>query len=149
MQAAAERFLGGYVRDKIEERQPVPVPFVDPLPPALADLSAAVTELHNATDRVNAILDDLDEELEKIGPGVNVWLEPRDGWRIGYARVSGKWHLAAERMALASPEAVEPISLSTAPRAVRVAAVEQRVELTAAITARVREILASVQKASP
>ena len=110
----------------------------------LTELAAASRALAERSDRVNAILDDLDEEIEKAAPGVTAWLEDtpiEDDWFVGYTKVGDRWCLAAHRK---TEPPSPPVALSKAPRVVRIAAVAQRQAIVGAITERVRFCIASI-----
>lgn len=91
------------------------VPFSD----SIKELAAAARQLNQASDDLNAIIEDREDQIQQTGIGVSAWLddaidlsawrmdddgsaERADGWAIGFARVgpAGQWRIGAKRVLL-------------------------------------------------
>lgn len=96
-------------------------------------------QLSDETDRVNAALDDFEEELEKSGIGVTAFVAGPEDWRIGYKKMEGKWRLVAERA-----DAI--VKLTSAPRLVRIAALDLQDQLIQALIDKATECLDAIRK---
>jgi len=99
----------------------------------LQKLAERAAALNAASDEMNTVLEAVQDRLAELRAGVVGWLpdvlaldeESGRGWQIGYAKVSGKWQLAARQVAQtgsAITATAPTIPLQAAPRSVRVEA---------------------------
>jgi hypothetical protein len=154
-----------------------------PMRETMKELAETAAKLNNATDELNEVIADFENSLEDAGVGVSEWLtslfevsatkkqyHPKDrdeeypfetwiGWQLGYAKIDGKWRVAARQMRVerdvsAGPmdddrESIErdAVALDKAPRLVRVAAAPLLEELALALNKKMRSYLGGVAQA--
>lgn len=114
---------------------------------ALRELREVATQLNAGTGRLNAAIEDFEEELEGISVGVTVWLsEPlgEHGLVLGYKRFGDGWRVAVCPATMGTLDIAVAQPLATAPRGVRVLAVERFEELTRALTTKARTYLQAI-----
>lgn len=107
----------------------------------LQHLTGLSKQLDDASDRVNAAIDDFEEQLEQTGAGVSAYVDGPEGWSIGYSKLDGKWRLVAGRAETGT------IKLTAAPRLVRIAALGMQDQIIQALIDRTVECLNSIEAA--
>jgi hypothetical protein len=139
----------------------------------LRALRAEADALAKRSDALNAEIARIEKALE--GVGVGAWLDDREyvideqedasgriaGWLIGYAKIGGRWRLAAREFSggtmveepdgmiteLKAPVSNAPVALADAPRLVRVCAIGMMECLVPTLLVRVRRLTRNVDRA--
>jgi len=149
------------------------MPASDDLEKGLRELSVVASALNEATDRLNERILSIEERLGSMGVGDTYWLDQpehhlsvgpwvdattpgvrrsREAWAVGYTKISSKWCLAAQEVefqemrsgASKSFHIGRPIALLSAPRIVRVEAVDKMGALIAGLTGATKGFLSSI-----
>lgn len=110
-------------------------------------LQAAAAALNQESDRLNALIDDFEESLVDSKVGVSAWISGEfthaDGrWQLGFMKLAGIWSVVVRE-----GEDGKPTPLKTAPRAVRVGALELFGELVEELTRRAEGLHRAVSAA--
>ena len=151
------------------------MPASDGLEQGLRELSVVASALNEETDRLNERIVSIEERLNSMGVGATYWLDQhehhlsvgpwvetqvggddcrsREAWAVGYTKISSKWCLAAQEVefqergskASKSFRLGKPITLLSAPRIVRVEAVEKMGALIAGLTETTKDFLSSIR----
>lgn len=80
-------------------------------------LEEASQAINQESDRLNALVDDVDKLLKRLNLGVECWVSnPAKQLFLGYARVDGKWGLAVSN-------GIERWQFRSAPRQLRMEAI--------------------------
>jgi hypothetical protein len=152
---------------------------MSPISDKLQALAAAATKLNTATDDLNEMIERVEDDLQRAGVGVEIWLDAqlmeseweeedatavtigemprefRQFWELGFARAPDKWRIAIRQMQAVRADRVAPYErqlrapspLASAPRQLRLEAVELLESLVEALTARAEELLRTVEVA--
>ena len=117
----------------------------------LAAIAANAKALNDATDDVNAAIEQLEDRLTQIGVGVSCGLDRKievtvdsRTWGIGYGKCENKWCFTAFETA---PPGTLLLPLLKAPRAVRVASLEVLYLVLDAIHTRQLQMFHDIHKA--
>jgi hypothetical protein len=145
-----------------------------PMRETLGTLASVAAQLNAASDEVNAIVEDFEEELEAAGVGTTLWLLPllessvpethydhereiewvsAKGIQLGYAKVDGKWRAAVRDVTIMHDggnrelrDARTPTPLANSPRPIRIEAVARLENLAEALTEKMKGQLGAIEK---
>ena len=124
------------------------------------NLSAAANTLNTASDKFSSAVSSLDEALNRLSPGVTVWITissstPEDmpglekEERLGFAKTNNRWGLSLSRVTVDNNKREEETTdawlFNDAPRSLRLLAIDR---VPALIEALAREVEQTARKVS-